>query len=155
MSRKVQKNLFLFRRESGRRTLMFKCVTTFFTALWTHALLPLKNTCNSVFLVHFFFHSFSIVSRRIFFKISYLQNFSTQCHHYWDYCNLTKRRQLGPDGQSLPAGLETCREVAIYSPLPHTHFKIQFHICSFLQDNIIPKELHSVILRVRVQILNC
>lgn len=33
MSRKVQKNLFLFCRESGRRTSMFKCITAFFTAL--------------------------------------------------------------------------------------------------------------------------
>lgn len=33
MSRKVQKILFLFCRESGRRTPMFKCITAFFTAL--------------------------------------------------------------------------------------------------------------------------
>lgn len=39
--------------ESGRRTSMFQCVTAFFTALWTKALLQLKNICKLNFLGNF------------------------------------------------------------------------------------------------------
>lgn len=67
MSRKVQKNLFLFCRESGRRTSMFKCITAFFTALWTEALLQLKNICKLNFLGKFFPYIFSINSCSICF----------------------------------------------------------------------------------------